>query len=120
MCSSTCAGRSRPGSTTVSSTTPAAAGVFDELVAITERHLVDRDGGSDPHTRAVVFTAMRLGVTVLHEHVSRGLGADAFGSATRLGLATLDIVAPELIPEGVAEQVRTGLENYRNKQGEQR
>lgn len=98
---------------------PAAATVFDEIVAVTERYLVDRDGLSDAHTRAVVFTAMRLGVVVLHEHVSRGLGVDAFTAGTRIGLATLDIVAPELIPDGVVEQVRTGIENYRRQQGEQ-
>ena len=91
----------------------AAAVVFDDMVALTERYLVDRSGHSDAHTRAVVFAAMRLGVTVLHEHVSRGLGTDVFDDhALRVSRATLDIVAPELVPDGLAERVRTGLDGY--------
>lgn len=93
---------------------PAAAAVFDEMVGLTERYLADREGESDPRTRAVVFTAMRLGVTVLHEHVSRGLGVDLFSAeaAPRVGRATLDIVAPELLPGDVGAQVRTGLDRF--------
>lgn len=98
----------------------AAATVFDEMVDLTEAHLADRPGHSDPHTRAVVFTAMRLGVTVLHEHVSRALGEDVFGSsaAPRVGRATLDITAPEMLPDGLAERVRTGLDRF--EEGEER
>lgn len=90
---------------------PAAAGVFDEMVALTEAHLADRPGLSDPRTRAVVYTAMKLGVTVLHEHVSRALGEDVFGAtaAPRIGRATLDVTAPDLLPDGLAERARAGL-----------
>jgi AcrR family transcriptional regulator len=93
---------------------PAAASVFDELVSLTEAYLVDRPGLSDARTRAVVYTAMRLGVTVLHEHVSRGLGEDLFGAAAApgVGRAILDITAPELVPDGLAEQARKGLEDF--------
>ena len=93
---------------------PAAAEVFDEMVGLTEAHLADRPGQSDPHTRAVVYTAMKLGVTVLHEHVSRALGEDVFGSAAapRVGRATLDVTAPDLMPAGLAERVRTGLADF--------
>lgn len=98
---------------------PAAATVFDEVVAITEQYLVDRPGDSDAHTRAVVFAAMRLGLTVLHEQVSRALGTDMFGvdGASRIGRATLDIVAPQLMPDGVADRVRTGLDRYERGEG---
>lgn len=101
---------------------PAATRVFDELVEISERYLVDRDGQSDSHGRAVVYTAMRLGVTVLHEHVSRGLGAPVFteeGSAA-VARATLDIVAAELIPDGLADQVRAGLDHIDQAQPQRR
>ena len=91
---------------------PAAATVFDELVGITENHLAGGAGLSDPHTRAVVFTAMRLGVTVLHEHVSRGLGEDLFDAGGRVARATLDVIAPDLVPEGIADRVRTGLDGF--------
>ena len=92
---------------------PAAAGVFDEMVALTESYLADRPGHSDPRTRAVVYTAMRLGVTVLHEHVSRALGEDVFGAAAapRVGRATLDVTAPEMLPDGLGERVRAGLDD---------
>lgn len=94
---------------------PAAASVFDDMVALTERYLVDVPGASDAHTRAVVFTAMRLGLTVLHDHVSRGLGADLFSDATsvRVAEATLDVVAPEIVPDGLAGRIRTALDHYR-------
>jgi AcrR family transcriptional regulator len=99
---------------------PGAAAVFDELVGLTERYLADREGLSDPRTRAVVFTAMRLGVTVLHEHVSRGLGADLFSAeaAPRVGRATLDIVAPELVPGDVGAQVKAGLDRLEDQRFE--
>jgi AcrR family transcriptional regulator len=97
---------------------PAAAAVFDEIVDLTEQYLAGVPGDSDPRTRAVVFTAMRLGLTVLHEHVSRALGTEMFapeGSA-RVGLATLDIVAPQILPDGVADRVRAGLDRYAERQ----
>lgn len=98
---------------------PAAATVFDRTVDITERYLVDRPGLSDARTRAIVFTAMRLGSLVLHEHLSRALGVDMFGGAAApvLGRATLDIVAPELLPDGVADRVRQALEHYEQGEG---
>lgn len=98
---------------------PAAAGIFDDMVALTERYLADVPGKADARTRAVVFTAMRLGLTVLHDHVSRGLGADLFSgeAATRVANATLDIIAPQIMPDGLAERVRTGLDRLQG--GEQ-
>jgi hypothetical protein len=100
---------------------PAAATVFDELVAITEQYLEGVPAETDAHTRAVVLTAMRLGLTVLHEHVTRGLGVDLLsrpGSA-RVGRATLDLLAPQLVPGG-PDRVRDGLDKYEQDQGDQR
>ncbi|WP_305884234.1 TetR/AcrR family transcriptional regulator [Allokutzneria sp. A3M-2-11 16] len=98
---------------------PAAATVFDEMVELTERYLVDRPGLADARTRAIVFTGMRLGGLVLHDHVSRLLGADMFSgaAATRMGRATLDIVAPELLPEGLSTRIREALERYEEGEG---
>lgn len=97
---------------------PAGSAVFDEMAGITGEYLADRPGLSDPHTRAVVYTAMRLGVTVLHEHVSRALGEDVFGAeaAPRIGRALLDVTAPELLPDGLADRVRTGLDRFEGEQ----
>ncbi|MFC4950336.1 TetR/AcrR family transcriptional regulator [Pseudonocardia sp. GCM10023141] len=93
---------------------PAAAGIFDDMVALTESYLADVPGAADARTRAVVFTAMRLGLTVMHDHVSRGLGVDLFSreGSTRVANATLDVVAPEIIPDGMADRVRTGLDRF--------
>lgn len=93
---------------------PAAAMMFSKLVKITERYLVDQPGLADAHTRAVIFTAMRFGGLVLHEHVSRELGTDVLGgdAGPRVSRATLDIVAPELLPAGFAERADHALERY--------
>jgi len=98
---------------------PGAAAVFDELVDLTERYLVDSPGLSDARTRAIVYTSMRLGALVLHGHVSRQLGVDLLGpeGASRVGLATLDVVAPELLPDGLAARVRDALARYEQGEG---
>lgn len=98
---------------------PAAASVFDRVVTITERYLVDSPGLSDARTRAIVYTAMRMGALVLHEHLSRALGTDVFDGdgGPRLGRATLDIVAPDLVPDGVRDQVRDALDRFERGEG---
>ena len=91
---------------------PAASGLFDELVALTAHNLADPpDALGTGHDRALVFTAMRLGVIVLHEHLSRGLGGDAFdpAEATRIGRASLDLMNPALLPADLTEQAREVL-----------
>ncbi|MFI6292323.1 TetR/AcrR family transcriptional regulator [Nonomuraea sp. NPDC050790] len=92
---------------------PAAAAMFDELVAVTEEHLAGTDEpGADHRARATVLTAMKLGLTVLHEHVSRALGTPVFGAegAMRVGKAQLDLIRPEFLGRELFEQARTGLE----------
>ncbi len=100
---------------------PAAATVFDELVAITEQYLDGVPAETDAHTRAVVLTAMRLGVTVLREHVTRGLGTEMHGpeGSARVGRATLDLIAPQLVPGG-ADRLRDGLDKYEQDRGDER
>jgi AcrR family transcriptional regulator len=91
---------------------PEASALFDELVALTEHNLADPpDAVGTGYDRALVFTAMRLGVIVLHEHVSRGLGGDAFdpAEATRIGLASIDLMNPALLPAELTKQAREVL-----------
>lgn len=91
---------------------PEAAGLFDDLVALTAQSLADPpDATSTPYERALVFTTMRLGVIVLHQHVSRGLGEDALGAtaATRIGRASVDLLNPALLPAELTEQARAQL-----------
>jgi len=91
---------------------PEAATLFDDLVTLTEPNLADPpDATGTPHDRALVLTAMRLGVIVMHEHLSRGLGADVFGraAAIRVGRASLDLMNPALLPAELIEQARAAF-----------
>ncbi|GAA4515532.1 TetR/AcrR family transcriptional regulator [Brevibacterium yomogidense] len=91
---------------------PAATAVFEALVAVTEDHLRTReDGTSDLHAQAVVLTAMRLGVTVLHRHVGHALDTAVFSEegVARVSLATLDLLAPGLVDTDRAESWRASL-----------
>lgn len=91
---------------------PAAAAMFDELVRVTEQHLADDEGSEADHrARATVLTAMKLGITVLHEHVSRALGTDLYAAqgATRVGRAQLDLIRPEFLGRELFDEARTGL-----------
>ncbi|MGP4016589.1 TetR/AcrR family transcriptional regulator [Saccharopolyspora sp. 5N708] len=61
-----------------------AAPLFDEIVELSQRWLADADRDRpdppdvDRKIRATVITAMALSVTVLHQHISRGMGVDLF------------------------------------------
>ncbi|MEW1845864.1 TetR family transcriptional regulator [Nonomuraea angiospora] len=99
---------------------PAAATMFDDLVTVTEQHLANEDQHSeaDHRARATVLTAMKLGITVLHEHVSRALGTDLYApqGALRVGKAQLDLIRPEFLGRELFEQARTGLEKFEGQQ----
>jgi AcrR family transcriptional regulator len=93
--------------------TPAAATVFDEMVNLTESYFADIPGLADARTRAIVYTSMRLGGLVLHQHVARLLEVDSITEAgPQLGRATLDVVSPDILPDGVADQIKRALDNY--------
>src|SRR5699024_11247190 len=71
-----------------------------------------REGSTaDVHAQAVVLTAMRLGVTVLHRHVGHALDTDVFSEegVARVSLATLDLLAPGLVDTDRAESWRADL-----------
>lgn len=61
---------------------------------------------------------MKLGITVLHEHVSRALGTDLYApqGALRVGKAQLDLIRPEFLGRELFEQARTGLEKFEGQQ----
>ncbi|GAA2880753.1 TetR/AcrR family transcriptional regulator [Nonomuraea rubra] len=98
---------------------PAAAAMFDELVSVTEGHLARGEHSEADHrARATVLTAMKLGITVLHEHVSRALGTDLYAQqgALRVGKAQLDLIRPEFLGRELFDQARTGLEKVEGQQ----
>ncbi|NKQ57030.1 TetR/AcrR family transcriptional regulator [Amycolatopsis sp. K13G38] len=92
--------------------TPAAGSLFDELVAITERY---RESQADPRAEAAVFVAMRLGIYVLQDHLTRALGVDAFGpeGMARIAAAQLAIISPEFAGPEMMEKARAGLRKRR-------
>ena len=63
--------------------------IFDEMVTMTEQWLSRADEvRPDPPTidsriRAALITAMKVGIPLLHDHVSRALGTDMFEARRR-------------------------------------
>jgi len=94
------------------------AALFDEMVDLTEQWIVRADKeradppSIDQRTRAAVFSAMALGVPLLHEHLSRVLGVDTFApEGDRLvALALLDIYSHALVSPDLAASARDGLD----------
>jgi AcrR family transcriptional regulator len=89
---------------------PAATDLFEQAVTLTEAHLTAQDvaAGQATRTRAAVFTAMKLGVVVLHDQLSRVLAIDTLSpnGMSRVSDAVLDIVSPTLIGEDLANAAR--------------
>jgi TetR/AcrR family transcriptional regulator, regulator of cefoperazone and chloramphenicol sensitivity len=94
-----------------------AAPLFDEMVTLTEMWLARADEGRpdppavDRRIRAALITAMASGLPLLHEHVSRALGADMFGPEGErvLGLGLLDIYSHPLLSTQTAAEAEASL-----------
>jgi AcrR family transcriptional regulator len=88
--------------------------IFDEMVTMTEQWIARADDArSDPPTidrriRAALVTAMKVGIPLLHDHVSRVLGTDMFEpDGDRLvALALIDIYSHQLLDEKDASVAR--------------
>ncbi len=97
---------------------PTVGPIFDEIVTMTEQWLTRADDSRpdaptvDRRIRAALVTAMKIGIPLLHEHVSRALGTDMFGpEGERLvALALLDIYSHALIDQGTATSAAEGYE----------
>lgn len=93
---------------------PGAATLFEEMVAMTE-DLIQRGQFNvqtdDIRAFSTVLTSQALGVLVLHQHVSRSLGADVFTMPgyIRLARATLELYSSPVIPSEMAASMREGL-----------
>ena len=91
--------------------------IFDEMVSMTEQWLRRADAArSDPsaidrRVRAAVVTAMAIGIPLLHDHVSRAMGADIFEPEgdRLLALALLDIYSHQLIDARTAAAAGVGF-----------
>ena len=97
---------------------PTARPIFDEIVVMTEQWLVRSDEArpdtpsTDRRVRAALVTSTKVGIPLLHEHVSRVLGVDIFEQeGERLAaLALLDIYSHSLIDVGTANSARDSYE----------
>ena len=69
---------------------------------------------TDRRIRAALVTAMKIGIPLLHEHVSRALGVDIFEQEGErlVALALLDIYSHALIDDGTATSARDGYEQH--------
>jgi TetR/AcrR family transcriptional regulator, regulator of cefoperazone and chloramphenicol sensitivity len=94
------------------------AALFDQMVGPTEQWLALADEQrtdppfADRRTRAAVFTAMALGVPLLHEHLSRVLQVDTFSDDgdQQVALALLDLYSHPVMSPEMAASARRGLE----------
>jgi TetR/AcrR family transcriptional regulator, regulator of cefoperazone and chloramphenicol sensitivity len=95
----------------------AAAQIFDEMVAVTERYLerIDKQRPDPPaadlRTRAAVMVAMALGVPAFQAHISRSIGTDILSPEgdRRVVLAALDIQSHPTISLEAARTLGQGL-----------
>ncbi len=98
---------------------PAAAAMFDEMVALTEAWLARHHPGeiADPHGYAAIFVAMETGLLAMHSQLSRSLGADIFTPAGHLKMtrAKLDFYLHPLSPD-LAAQARAAIDRLQARQ----
>ncbi len=95
------------------------APLFDDLVTMGEQWLVrDDEDRADPpvadrRTRAALITAMAMGIPLLHEHISRSVGADIRGveGDRRVAMALLDIYSHPMVSPELAASARAGFQN---------
>ncbi|MES9539664.1 MULTISPECIES: TetR family transcriptional regulator [unclassified Actinomadura] len=98
----------------------AASRMFDDLVATTERYFADPPPGvATPTTRDVraysaAVVAMTTGMEVLHQHLTRVLGADTFTpeGSVRLRRAVLEIFDDRLLDPEFAARAHAAMDRY--------
>ncbi|MGE5134897.1 MAG: TetR/AcrR family transcriptional regulator [Gemmatimonadota bacterium] len=97
---------------------PAAAQIFDQMVALTEQVLQRADQQrpdpplADLRARAAVTVAMALGIPAFQAHISRSIGTDILspGGDRRMVLAVLDIQSHPTLSPDAARALRQGLD----------
>ena len=99
---------------------PTVGPIFDEMVTMTEQWLVRPTSSRtdtptvDRRIRAALVTAMKIGIPLLHEHVSRALGTDMFEpEGNRLIALTLLDIYPNRCPDApFARRLQSGQGFY--------
>jgi AcrR family transcriptional regulator len=93
---------------------PAAAGMFDEMVELTEQWIARHypDVTADPRAYAAVLCAMQIGMLTLHDSLSRVLGADMLSPQghLRVSKAAVDFYSHPLLTPELAAQVHAAYD----------
>ena len=99
---------------------PAAAAMYDEMVALGEEWLTryHADQVSDPHAYSAVLVAMQSGLLMMHSQLSRWLGADIFTAEghLRLTAAMIDFYSQPLLSPELADQARATVAHLQGAQ----
>ena len=92
----------------------AAASMFDDMVELAEQWLALHNPGqsSDLRAYAAVLVAMQTGLLVLHDHLSRALGADILSPEGHLRMikAAVDLYSEPLLSPEQAAQARAAID----------
>ena len=98
---------------------PAAASMFDDMVAITEQWIEREQPGtaSDLRAYAAVLVASQIGMLGMHDHLSRALGADVLGpdGHVRMVKGAVDLHANALLGPDQAAQAHAALDNLQRE-----
>ena len=93
---------------------PAAAAMFDQMVAATEAWLARHHSGqiADEHGYAVVLVGMETGLLVMHEQLSVALGADVLDPEghLRLARAKVEFYSKPLLDPALANRARRSID----------
>jgi hypothetical protein len=94
---------------------PSAAALFDRMVDLAEQWARDERlpaKPEDPRAFAAALVAMQTGLLMLHDQVSRALGADVLDASghIRLGRAIVDLYTHPLLTEDQAAQARAAYD----------
>jgi TetR/AcrR family transcriptional regulator, regulator of cefoperazone and chloramphenicol sensitivity len=102
---------------------PAAARLFDRMVGIAELWIDKVAPGITEDRRgfATVLIGMQSGLIAMHDHVSRNLGADMFGTEgyTRMVGALIDFYSTAMLDPELAAAAHRAIEELRASQKEQ-
>ncbi|MBO0818710.1 MAG: TetR family transcriptional regulator, partial [Actinobacteria bacterium] len=99
---------------------PAAAAMFDEMVALGEEWLAryNPDQMANPRGYSAVLVAMQTGMLMMHGQLSRWLGADIFTAEGHLRLteSMIEFFSQPLLSPELAEQARTAVRRLQAQQ----
>jgi AcrR family transcriptional regulator len=99
---------------------PAAAGMFDEMVELCQDWLNRHHPGqiADPRGYSAALVAMQTGLLMMHRPLSRWLGADIFTPEGHLLMAgaLIDFYSQPLLSPELADQARTAVRHLKAAQ----